>query len=148
MDYLPRFFTAWDNLESMHPFGVVNFAPLFMEYGVAQALALDVDEYLFLDLITPRLRGVRRIKVEARISQRVFWVYVDLDARVVSFQVDPMAPLTWSNSVDEKPCSLVSLIFHYHMTQERRSGFSGRCFPDAMYVPSRKHAAVLQPRSD
>ena len=135
MNSLPiqRFFDAWDDLEAAHPFGVMAFAPLFMEFGVTQALAFDVDECLFLDLMSPRLHAVRRIKVEARVSQAVFWVYVDMDAQLVSFQSSPLAPFAWSTPIDPSlPAELVRIIFHYHRSSERGRVSSMRCFPNAL----------------
>jgi hypothetical protein len=129
MARLTRFFAEWDDLEAAHPFGVVRFAPLFMEHGVPQALALDVDECLFLDLMTPRHMEIRRIKVEERVSQRVFWVYVDLGARAISFQENPMAPLRWSVVLDgDCPWELVRLVFQRHRMQARWGGlFAEKC---------------------
>jgi hypothetical protein len=147
MARLTRFFAAWDALEAMHPFGVASFARMFIGHGVPSILAFDVDEYLFLDLMTPRQMAIRRIKVEARISQCVFWVYVDLNTRVVSFQSNPQAPLTWSVSIDgDEPSELVRLIIWHHRTLERGRGASGRCIHSAMRARLGKHLA--KSRSD
>ena len=140
---LGRFFAEWDALEAAHPFGVTSFAPLFMRHGVPQALAFDMDECLFMDLMTPRRLEVRRIKVEDRVSQRVFWAYVDLGARCVSFQENPMAPLRWSSSLDgDHPCEVVRLVFQHHRMQARRLGFPGRC-ASYFVVPSGRRPRTL-----
>ena len=133
---LSSFFTAWDNLEAVWPFGVVQFAPLFIDYGIPSALAGDVDEFLFLDLMAPRFPGIRRMKVEARISREIFWVYVDMNTMLVSFQSSPLAPLVCSMSISSEPCEFVRLIFQYHLYQERKDD-GGKCF-DEKYSKKRQ----------
>jgi len=147
MNLLP-FFDAWDRLEAFTPFGVAAFAPLFMEHGVAPALAMDVDECLFLDLIPQRFHGVRRIKIEARVSRAVFWVYVDLNEMLVSFQSNPQAPLVWSTPLDPpSPMGLVSIFFQHHRSWERRLRVHARCFPHAqLMTPSKTNCRA--PRSE
>ena len=132
---LSVFFMAWDRLEAMWPFGVVRYAPLFIEYGVPSALAGDVDQFLFLDLMRPRFPGIRRVKVEARISRQVFWVYIDLNTMLVSFQRSPLAPLVCSVPISSEPYEFVRLIFRYHLHQERKQE-GGRCF-DEEYMKRR-----------
>ena len=138
MEFMAQFFRDWDSLEAMHPFGVMNVATLFMQYGIPDAMAFDIDEFLFFDLMWSRISNIRRIKVEARVSRDIFWVYVDLDSNIVSFQTSPVAPLTWSVTIRDGPNQLVRIIVHYHRSLERRRGFSGRCLPNRI---SRRSAA-------
>ena len=124
------FFQKWDQLEAMHPFGVAYFAGLFMEHGVPHRLAFDIDQFLFLDLLNFRHETIRRIKVEARISREVFWVHVDLDSGLVSFQADPSAPFVCSIMIDMEPIQLMRLVFQYFLFLKRESEL-GKCFASA-----------------
>jgi hypothetical protein len=124
------FFQKWDMLEAMNPFGVAYFAGFFMEHGVPRTLAFDIDQFLFLDLLNFRQEAIRRIKAEARVSREVFWVHVDLDASLVSFQISPSAPFVCSIMIDMDPVSLVRLIYQYFLFLKREPEL-GKCFATA-----------------
>ena len=88
---------------------------MFVEFGVHEAIAGDVDEFLFLDLMNTGV-DIRRIKVEARISRRIFWVYLDVQTCVLSFQATPVAPFTHTTAIMPHPDSLIrSILAHYNI---------------------------------
>ncbi len=107
------FFDDWDHLEACHPFGVMYLAPTLVQHGVVAVCAHDVDEHLFLDLMVPRNPAIRRIKVEGRVRREVFWVYVDLDSSVVSFQASPSAPFVFSLPIPPTPDDFVRMVLGY-----------------------------------
>jgi hypothetical protein len=113
MDNMWSFFHEWDSLEAQHPFGVMYFRPLFSRFGISETLAGDVDEFLFLDLMPPRIAHVRRIKVQTRITSEVFWVYLDLRTAIISFQSTPAAPFTFSVTITLEPICVVGTILAY-----------------------------------
>jgi len=117
---LRAFFDEWDDLESANPFGVMRFQPLFVRYGVSEVMAADVDEFLFLDLMSRRHINIRRIKVQARLTDEIFWVYLDLRTSVLSFQATPMAPMTYSVTIDADPVWLVRFIMAYYCHFHRK----------------------------
>lgn len=119
-----NFFSAWDHLEASYPFGVMYFASIFMEHGVSAARCGDVDEFIFMDLMIPRNPMIRRIKVEGRVDREVFWVYVDMNSSLVSFQSHPSAPLVCSMPMEELPDDLIRMILSYfrHLHQQTKKG--------------------------
>jgi hypothetical protein len=121
MDYLRVFFNAWDDLESAHPFGVMYYRQLFMHFGVPEAMAEDVDEFLFLDLMSHRNVFIRRIKVQARITGEIFWVYLDLRSSTMSFQSTPAAPFAYSTTIIPEPVWLVRTISTYYGQHHRKA---------------------------
>ena len=121
MSNLWAFFDAWDDLEAEHPFGVMYFRELFTRFGVSETMAGDVDEFLFLDLMSRRMVSIRRIKVQARITNEVFWVYLDLRASTLSIQSTPAAPFTYSTTSVHEPDWLVRLILTYYRQHHRKA---------------------------
>ena len=117
---LYEFFEEWDGLESMNPFGVNNFSDLFISHGVSEMLCSDIDSNLYLDLMTPRRREIRRIKVEDRASALVFWVYVNVDWCMVSFQTTPLSPLFHTVSIQPNAHDLVSALVAFYHHQPHR----------------------------
>jgi hypothetical protein len=113
MTTLRSFFDAWQRLEATHPFGVVYFYSMFTEHGVPAAMAGDVDEYLFLDLVNTGV-DVRRFKVAARITGESFWVYLDLRTCVLSFQATPATPFTYTVPIAPSPTSLIGFVLAYY----------------------------------
>jgi hypothetical protein len=112
-----EFFHAWDRLEAQHPFGVTHFATLFSECGVGAADCIKVDRFLLLDLMTARRTWIRRIKVECRRTERVFWAYVDLAACTVGFQNGPMHPFVLTVLVPPTPAAIVAaMVAYYELT--------------------------------
>ena len=111
---MQTFFDAWDDLENANPFGVMYFRPLLVQHGVSEAMAGDVDEFLFMDLMTRRLNHIRRIKVQALITEEIFWVYLDLRSSTLSFQSMPSAPFTYSTTIILEPIWLVHFIMAYY----------------------------------
>ena len=116
---MSAFFDAWDDLEAAHPFGVMYFRDLFTEFGVPETLAGDVDEFLFLDLMSRRMASIRRIKIQARLTDEVFWVYLDLRTSVLSFQSHPAAPFTYTTIIALEPLCLVRVLLSYHLHHHR-----------------------------
>jgi len=116
---MSAFFDAWDNLEAAHPFGVMYFRDLFTEFGVPETLAGDVDEFLFLDLMSRRMASIRRIKIQARLTDEVFWAYLDLRTSTLSFQSHPAAPFTYSTTIALEPVCLVGALLAYHHHSHR-----------------------------
>lgn len=114
------FFDDWDHLEATHPFGVMYCAPMFVRHGVDAVLSRDVDQHLFLDLMVPRHPSIRRLKVEGRVQREVFWVYVDLDASLVSFQESPLAPFVSSVALPEGPDDFVRAVMAYFRQARKR----------------------------
>ena len=117
---LYSFFNAWDRIEAMNPFGVNHFTDFFIEYHIDPALCSDIDSNLFLDLMIPRQRNVRRIKIEDRVSKRVFWVYVDIQWHQVSFQSTPLSPFVQSATIDPSPNDLIRVILAFYHQQPYR----------------------------
>ncbi len=113
---LDQFFSEWDAVESMHPWGVQFFTPLFRVFNVPPGLCEEVDDRLFLDLMIQVHPNIRRIKVEGRHSQALFWVHVELRCpfAVVSFQRLPNTPMERSLVVAATPGLLVACILAFH----------------------------------
>jgi hypothetical protein len=109
------FFSAWDEVETMHPFGVQWFAPLFSEFGITGQLCTHVDGFLYLDLMVPVHINTRRIKIEDRRSSRVLWAYVELlhSSVLVGFQRLPSEPFEYLTFVNAQPLELIFLIVSY-----------------------------------
>ena len=118
MELVEDFFDAWDALETMFPFGVQTFGPLFADFGVPITLCNEVDDLLFLDLIPQRSENVRRIKVEGRHSRRSFWVYVEMlrasRALLMSFQNSPNSPLRFTVCIVASPYAVVDALASFH----------------------------------
>ena len=115
---LDRFFSEWDDVERIHPWGVLCFTPLFSGFDVPLSLCAEVDDRLFLDLMNQVHPNIHRIKVEGRYSEALFWVYVELRYQssviVVSVQRHPNAPMERSLVVEAVPGSLVACILAFH----------------------------------
>jgi hypothetical protein len=121
METMRAFFDAWDDLEAANPFGVMYFRPLLLQHGVSEAMAGDVDEFLYMDLMTRRMVHIRRIKVQARITEELFWVYLDLRTSTLSFQSMPSAPFTYSTTIVPEPAWLMRLIMAYYRQNRRKA---------------------------
>ena len=80
----------------------------------------DVDEFLFLDLMARRMNHIRRIKVQARITDEIFWIYLDLRASTLSVQATPSAPFTYSTTIIMEPVWLIRFIMAYYGQYHRK----------------------------
>ena len=110
-----EFFSAWDDMETMHPFGVQRFTPLFREFGVPSQLCIPVDRLLYLDMMVPVYSNIRRIKMEDRRSSRILWVYVELMhfCAFVGFQTSPSDPFEYLTVINALPHELIALMISY-----------------------------------
>jgi len=114
---ISAFVRAWDALETMHPFGIDRFTPLFMDFGVPAELCEYVDRFLFLDMMVPRHTDVRRLKVERRQSSTVSWAYVQIlssSALAVAFQATPATPFERIMTMEATPRALIEALVLYH----------------------------------
>jgi hypothetical protein len=113
---LNAFFSEWDAVEGMFPWGVEVLSPFLSGFGVAPSLCEEVDTRLLLDLMTQIRPNIRRIKVEGRHSQTLFWVHVVLRCPfvVVSYQRHPNAPIERSMSVLGTPNLIIACILALH----------------------------------
>lgn len=125
---MQNFFSAWDVIETMHPFGVQRFTPLFRDFGVSSQLCVSVDECLYLDLMVSIYPNVRRIKIEDRRSSRIKWVYVELlhSAVLVGFQRSPSDRFEYLTVVDALPQAFVALVVSYFFRSQSTGGYCGR----------------------
>ena len=107
--FLMDFFSVWDALETMHPYGISCFTPLFSDFGVSEEACALIDAHLHLDLMVPRTPTIRRVKMGSRSSCVVLWAYIDLTSTPVSisFQATPADPLGGTVQVDATPAAII-----------------------------------------
>lgn len=125
---LDVFFYEWDAVEAMFPWGVEVLSPLLRSFGVAPSLCEEVDGRLLIDLVKQVHPNIRRLKVEGRHSQALFWVSVVFVSPfvVVYFQRLPNAPIERSLCVLGTPNLIIACILELHRWV-LRSGAVGEC---------------------
>jgi hypothetical protein len=113
---MESFFIEWHWLERLHPLGVNILAPFLSVHGVPLRLCDEIDSLLYIDLMSPVFSDVRRIKVEGKYSEEIFWVSVVLHLPFVeiSLQRLPSSPFIRSVFVLATPSLVVASILAFH----------------------------------
>jgi hypothetical protein len=113
---MESFFNEWDQLERMHPWGVNFLGPFLSGFGVPRALCNEVDDRLFIDLVTQVHPNVYRIKVEGVFSSAFFWLHIEihLPFAVISFQRLPNMPFERSVCVQAVPGAVIACVLAFH----------------------------------
>jgi hypothetical protein len=121
---LRYFFSTWDFIEQMHPWGVEQLKPFLSSFKVSNAICDEIDTRLFVDLMIPRQSDVQRIRVEGRVTGVVFWAQLaglDVDSEigssarvVVRFQRTPVSQFECEVSVAATPMAVVASLVGYH----------------------------------
>jgi hypothetical protein len=121
------FFIQWDLLENLHPWGINYLAPFLLVHDVPFDVCEEVDSLLYMDLMTPVYSNVRRIKVEGKCSEKIFWVYIVLNPPFaeISLQQLPSSPFLRSVRVLASPSSIIASILAFHRWIV---GSTARCF--------------------
>ena len=114
---MSSFFAEWDLFEAMQPWGVNALSPFLNEFGVVSAIGREIDDTLFIDLVSQVHPNIRRIRVERRhATASHFWVHVVLcpPFAIVSFQRSPNARMERSVAVAATPGSLMACVLAFH----------------------------------
>ena len=124
---MEEFFDEWDSVERMHPWGVVALSPFLRGFGISDAMCMEVDELIYIDLMIMSLSTSRYIKVEGRSSSVVFWVVVVIryPMMIVSFADNPLAPVQRSLVVAATPSLIIACIlalFHWKISSTAKCG--------------------------
>ena len=110
------FFNEWDRLERSYPWGVQYLSPFFSGYGIPMHMCEEVDNRLYIDLMLTRIQDSRRIKVEGRHSDCMFWVHIVLYQSIatIGFQRNPSTPYLRIVTLVATPTSIVASILAFH----------------------------------
>ena len=124
---MEEFFDEWDSVERMHPWGVSALSPFLRGFGISDAMCMEVDELIFIDLMIMSLSTSRYIKVEGKSSRVVFWIVVVIrhPMMIASFADNPLAPVQRSLVVAATPSLIIACIlafFHWKINSKARCG--------------------------
>ena len=110
------FFNEWDRLERSYPWGVQYLSPFFSGYGIPMHMCEEVDNRLYIDLMLTRIQDSRRIMVEGRHSDCMFWVHIVLYQSIatIGFQRNPSTPYLRIVTLVATPTSIVASILAFH----------------------------------
>lgn len=128
---MDTFFIEWHWLERLNPWGVNTLTPFLSVHGVPLRLCNEIDSLLYVDLVTPVYSDVRRIKVEGKCNEEIFWVHVVLRMpfAVISLQRLPSSPFIRSVLVLATPSLVIASILAFHrwiVASDARCSYSSR----------------------